>query len=82
MRAVLSWITGKTEYDVRDAMLDEKMHKAIAIMQFKLEGQMIVGHPEFGMENRLLLDKIDPAAGTVLIEGKKYPTPGSEFSNH
>ena len=42
------------EYDVRDAMLDEKMHKAIAIMQFKLEGQMIVGHPEFGMENRLL----------------------------
>ena len=61
------------EYDVRDAMLDEKMHKAIAIMQFKLEGQMIVGHPEFGMENRLLLDKIDPAAGTVLIEGKKYP---------
>ena len=61
------------EYDVRDAMLDEKMHKAIAIMQFKLEGQMIVGHPEFGMENRLLLDKIDPADGTVLIEGKKYP---------
>ena len=61
------------EYEVRDAMLDEKMHKAIAIMQFKLEGQMIVGHPEFGMENRLLLDKIDPAAGTVLIEGKKYP---------
>ena len=61
------------EYDVRDAMLDEKMHKAIAIMQFKLEGQMIVGHPEFGMENRLLLDKIDPAAGTVLIEGKNYP---------
>ena len=61
------------EYDVRDAMLDEKMHKAIAIMQFKLEGQMIVGHPEFGMENRLLLDKIDLAAGTVLIEGKKYP---------
>ena len=55
------------EYDVRDAMLDEKMHKAIAIMQFKLEGQMIVGHPEFGMENRLLLDKIDPADGTVLI---------------
>ncbi len=61
------------EYDVRDAMLDEKMHKAIAIMQFKLEGQMIVRHPEFGMENRLLLDKIDIAAGTVLIEGKKYP---------
>ena len=30
------------EYDVRDAMLDEKMHKAITVIQFKLEGQMIM----------------------------------------
>lgn len=53
-------------------MLDEKMHKAIAVMQFKLEGQLIQKHPEFGMENRLLLDKIDIQKGTVEIEGKKY----------
>lgn len=35
------------------------MHKAITIMQFKIEGQMILSHPDFGMEDRLLLDKID-----------------------
>ena len=62
-----------TDYNTKDLGMDMKMHKAMAVIQFKLEGQMIVGHPEFGMENRLLLDKIDPAAGTVLIEGKKYP---------
>lgn len=60
------------EYDVRDALLDEKMHKAITIMQFKLEGQMILRHPEYEMEDRLLLDKIHPDKGTVTIEGKEY----------
>ena len=45
------------EYDVRDAMLDEKMHKAITVIQFKLEGQMIMRHPEFGMDERLLLEE-------------------------
>ena len=64
---------GTSNYNAVEKELGRKMHKAISIIQFKLEGQMIVGHPEFGMENRLLLDKIDPAAGTVLIEGKKYP---------
>ena len=36
-----------------------KMHKAISIMQWKMEGQIIKRRPEFRMENRLLLDKID-----------------------
>ena len=70
------------EYDVRDAMLDEKMHKAIAIMQFKLEGQMIVGHPEFGMENRLLLDKIYTRSRYSPDRREEISAPGSEFSNH
>lgn len=60
------------EYDVKDAQLDEKMHKAIAVIQFKLEGQMIKRHPEFHMEERLLLDKMDIEKGTVQIEGKTY----------
>ncbi len=67
------------EYDIRDAMLDEKMHKAISVMQFKLEGQMIMEHPEFEMENRLLLDKIDIEKGTVMIEGKEYPLRDTNF---
>ena len=60
------------EYDVGDVLLDKKMHKAIAIMQFKLEGQMILRHPEFKMQDRLLLDKINPEKGVVMIDGQEY----------
>ncbi len=67
------------EYDVRDAMLDEKMHKAIAVMQFKLEGQLIMEHPEFEMDHRLLLDKIDIKKGTVIVEGVEYPLRDTNF---
>ncbi|MDD6058185.1 MAG: fructose-1,6-bisphosphatase [Clostridiales bacterium] len=67
------------EYDVRDAMLDEKMHKAIAIIQFKLEGQLIKSHPEYKMDERLLLDKIDIKQGTVTVEGVNYPLRDTAF---
>ena len=67
------------EYDVRDAFLDEKMHKAITVMQFKLEGQMIKRHPEFRMEDRLLLDKMDIRRGTVIIEGREYELMDTSF---
>lgn len=49
-----------------------KIHKAIAVIQFKLEGQILENHPEFGMQNHQLLDKIDFSAGTVTIDGKAY----------
>jgi fructose-1,6-bisphosphatase-3 len=55
------------EYDVKDAALDQKMHKAIAMIQFKLEGQLIHRRPEFQMEHRLLLDKMDLEKGTVEV---------------
>ncbi len=61
------------EYNIHDLELDRKMHKAIAIIQFKLEGQVIKRNPSFKMEKRLLLDKIDLEAGTVMVEGKEYP---------
>lgn len=61
------------EYDVKDVQLDEKMHKAITIIQFKLEGQLMRKHPEFAMDHRLLLDKMDLEKGTVTVEGKTYP---------
>lgn len=67
------------EYDVRDALLDEKMHKALAIMQFKIEGQLILEHPEFGMEKRLLLDKMELQEGTVTVEGVSYPLRDTNF---
>ncbi len=50
-----------------------KLHKAITVIQLKLEGQLILAHPEYEMENRLLLDKIDFRRRVVTIEGKQYP---------
>ena len=67
------------EYDIRDAQLDEKMHKAVTIMQFKLEGQVIKEHPEFEMEDRLLLDKIDIERGVVKVGKKEYKLCDTNF---
>lgn len=49
-----------------------KIQKACAIIQFKLEGQLIKRHPEFKMEDRMLLDKINYETGEVQINGKYY----------
>lgn len=57
----------------RSAALMAKMHKAISIIQFKLEGQTILRHPEWDMNDRLLLDKIDKQHGTIRINGQDYP---------
>ena len=57
----------------RSAQLMAKMHKAISIIQFKLEGQTVLRHPEWHMNHRALLDKIDFEAGTITIKGKTYP---------
>jgi fructose-1,6-bisphosphatase class 3 len=60
------------KYDNSDRKLIAKIHKAITIIQFKLEGQMIKKHPEYNLNDRLLLDKMDLKKGFVLIDGKKY----------
>ena len=62
-----------------DDKLIARMHKAISVIQFKLEGQTILRNPEFGMKDRLLLDKIDFDKGTVLIDGVEYPLRDSDF---
>ena len=62
----------KNKFDPVDEDLAAKMHKAIAICQFKVEGQRIMAHPEYELENRLLLDKIDLKNGTVKINDKVY----------
>ena len=56
----------------RSAQLMAKMHKAISIIQFKLEGQTVLRHPEWKMDHRALLDKIDYAKGTITLAGKTY----------
>ena len=68
-----------TNYNTKDLTLDMKMHKAISIIQFKLEGQIIMRRPEFEMEDRLLLDKIDFDKKTVRIDGVDYPMKDTDF---
>ena len=60
-------------YDAVDPGLAAKMHKAIAVIQFKVEGAMIKRHPEYEMDNRVLLSGVDFEKGTVVIEGKTFP---------
>ena len=57
----------------RSAQLMAKMHKAISIIQFKLEGQTVLRHPEWHMDHRALLHKIDLKAGTITLDGTTYP---------
>ena len=67
------------DYDMKDMELDMKMHKAIAIIQFKLEGQLIQKRPEFDMADRLLLDKINYEKNTVTINGTEYAMKDMDF---
>ena len=68
-----------TGTDNPESELTKKMHKAIAIIRFKLEGQLILKWPEYGMQNRLLLDKIDYEKKTVMIDGKEYAMRDTNF---
>lgn len=66
-------------YDTKDLPLDMMMHKAIAMILFKLEGQLVMEHPEFEMDDRLLLDKIDYEKKNVRIGDKEYPMRDLDF---
>ncbi|MBE6868103.1 MAG: fructose-1,6-bisphosphatase [Ruminococcus albus] len=59
-------------YDPVDTQLVAKMHKAITIIQLKLESQLIKRHPEWGMDDRELFSNIDTENGTVKLGGKTY----------
>ncbi len=61
---------GKT--DSNQLEMIKQMHKAITIIQFKLEGQIIKRNPNFEMEDRLLLDKIDYKKGIIKINNETY----------
>ena len=67
------------QYTEKDKLLSARMYKAITIILFKLEGQKVLRRPEFGMEDRLLLDKIDYEAKTVTIGDKVYPLLDCDF---
>lgn len=56
-----------------------RMHKAIAIIMFKLECQVIDRNPDFELEGRDFLRRIDYREGTVEVEGKRYPLRDDDF---
>jgi len=67
------------QYSEKDKLLSARMHKAITIILFKLEGQKLMRHPEFGMPDRLLLDKIDYENKSITIGDVTYPLEDCDF---
>ncbi len=67
------------KYDPIERGVAAKMHKAIAIIMFKLEGMLYKNHPEYGMDDRIMLDKINYGDGTISLNGKKYKLRDTNF---
>ena len=67
------------QYSEKDKLLSARMHKAITIILFKLEGQKILRHPEYEMNDRLLLDKIDYEKKCITINGTTYTLEDTDF---
>ena len=72
-------ILDENKYDAVNPELAAKMCKAISIIQLKLEGQLIKKHPEYGLESRLLMDKIDYDKGEITIGEKTYKLNDANF---
>lgn len=63
----------------REIDMVTKMHKAITVMQFKIEAQTILRNPEFELNDRIFIDKMDLNKKTVVIEGKEYQLTDDNF---
>lgn len=67
------------QYDEVNPDLAARICKAISIIEFKLEGQLVMRHPEYQMDNRLMLDEIDYERGVVNIDGREYALKDHNF---
>ena len=65
-------LKGQDNCKPQETELNMKMHKAISVIQFKVEGQAAELYPEFGFQRRNFLDKINYEEGTITIGGKIY----------
>lgn len=70
---------GTGAIDDKTRQLIAKEHKAIAVLQFKLEGQLYKKHPEWNMQDRALLEHINYEKGTIDIDGKEYKLTSCNF---
>lgn len=71
----------KTQEEKADISLalQQRMHKAISVIQFKIEGKLASENPEFGMQSRCLLDEIDYKTKQIRIDGKQYAFLDGQF---
>ncbi len=65
-------LKGNPDISERQREVSVKIQKAMAIIQFKVEGQLIDEYPEFELNDRKLLHRIDPEKGTVIVDGVEY----------
>lgn len=72
-------LKGTTPENITEMEMNMRMHKAISVIQFKLEGQTIKRQPGFDLEDRALLHRIDYKAGTIELNGKEYKLLDSNF---
>lgn len=66
-------------YDPVDAKLAAQMHKAVAVIQLKLESQLISAHPEWEMDGRNMLPRVNFQNSEIELNGKKYPLRDKSF---
>ena len=69
----------KRDSDFLDEQLVARMHKAIAILEFKLAGPVIERHPEWELDERRSLHRIDFEKGTITLAGKEHPLKDTHF---
>lgn len=72
-------LTEQGEYSTADLMRTARMHKAIAVMLFKLECELIRRNPEFKMQDRALLEQVDFVSQTIVINGTEYHMKDCDF---
>jgi len=72
-------VSDTDDFSSHEVKLMGQMQKAMAIIQFKLESQIIKRRPQYQMEDRLLLDKIDYERGVITLNGVEYPLLDSYF---
>ncbi len=65
--------------DEKSRLLIAREHKAISVLQFKLEAQLFEKHPEWGMQDRELFNYIDYDKGTIRVDGKEYKLTSCHF---
>lgn len=72
-------LKGNPDLPPQELEMNVKIQKAMAIIQFKVEAQLIDENPGFGLEDRKLLDKIDYERGTVMLDGIEYELTDTVF---